>query len=48
VTIIDINNESILAERASPFSGNRSAGQVGIDIILYEDISPHFPLLFKL
>jgi len=48
VANIDIKNESIPAERASPFSGNRSVAQVGIDNVLYEDISPHFPLLFKL
>jgi len=48
VANIDIKNESIPAERASQFSGNRSVAQVGIDNVLYEDISPHFPLLFKL
>ena len=48
VASIDIKNEPIPAEIANPFSGNRSVAQVGLDIILYEDISPHFPLLFKL
>jgi len=48
VTNIDIKKETIPGEIANPFSAYRSVIQVGIDIILYEDISPHFPLLFKL
>jgi len=48
VASIDIKKESIQMEIANPFSGNRSVAQVGIDNVLYEDISPHFPQLFRL
>jgi len=48
VANIDIRKEPVPAEIASPFSGNRSVGQAGIDNVLYEDISPHFPQLFRL
>jgi len=48
VANIDIKKESIQMEIANPFSDNRSVAQVGIDNVLYEDISPHFPQLFRL
>jgi len=48
VANIDIRKEPVPAEIANPISGNRSVGQAGIDNVLYEDIPPHFPQLFRI
>ena len=45
---IQIKNEPIQFEVGSQFSENGHVIQVGIDTILYDDITKHFPLLSKL